>query len=329
MATDEDDFFTSPTPKTPSPNEESIDPVLAAASAPVTEAVISPSVSNSVSNNLSQSQSTLSQSSYINQTNNQQGPSTSITNLVSSDKTSRINLQGQDQNNFNFSDYATIHICETERRVDQTNSINSSTYITYLVEVRPKKAEDLDASKGLKGPNPILYSSLWRRFSEFDQLRDFLTVTYPHIIVPVVPCKTVARFQKGLKSAILHGHKAAHRDQLESPMAADDPLLLETRKIELERFLKAITEHDELKFSEIFWSFLQDKNEFLYKLKATGYNARLSALGLLIDQTANQAQKLTEGVAMQDRGRLRAWIYSTNVFYCLHTLGSSVCKQHF
>ena len=118
------------------------------------------------------------------------GPNSSIQSLVQQDKTSRI------PQDFDFSKVGTIKVVETERRVEQGNGLNNSTYVTYLVEVRPHEdSEDSENNNKI-----VPYSSLWRRFSEFDQLRDFLIVTYPHVIVPVIPCKTMQMIQKNLKS---------------------------------------------------------------------------------------------------------------------------------
>lgn len=35
--------------------------------------------------------------------------------------------------------------------------------------------------------------SLWRRYSEFELLRNYLLVTYPHIVVPPLPEKRVRK----------------------------------------------------------------------------------------------------------------------------------------
>lgn len=37
--------------------------------------------------------------------------------------------------------------------------------------------------------------SLWRRYSEFELLRNYLSVTYPHIVVPPLPEKRVRKLR--------------------------------------------------------------------------------------------------------------------------------------
>lgn len=301
---DEEDFFNSPTEN--SAVLQPVDGPENSVAQSVTQSVSQTARLNQETSPQARSPQTASSPTQPPASTPESGPSTSIANLVNSDLTKRIDFSKFP--NFKFSDFATLSIKETEKRVETGNSINNSVYATYLIEVVPKKLEnsgsdpaggDAEASK-----NPIVYSSLWRRFSEFDNLRDFLTVTYPHVIVPVVSCKTIARFQKTMKSNIMYGNKAAHREKLESPLAGDDPLLLETRKIELERFLNIISQHDQLVKSEIFWSFLQDANEFTYKLKMTGYNSRLSEFTSFLEQAGKQVNDLTNSSSSElDIGR--------------------------
>lgn len=37
-------------------------------------------------------------------------------------------------------------------------------------------------------------SSLWRRYSEFELLQNYLSITYPYIVVPPLPEKKVSTF---------------------------------------------------------------------------------------------------------------------------------------
>lgn len=46
-----------------------------------------------------------------------------------------------------------------------------------------------DAASEVTNPAP---DSLWRRYSEFEILRNFLLVTYPHLVVPPLPEKRVS-----------------------------------------------------------------------------------------------------------------------------------------
>lgn len=37
-------------------------------------------------------------------------------------------------------------------------------------------------------------STIWRRYTEFEQIHDYLLVTYPHVIIPPLPEKRVSAF---------------------------------------------------------------------------------------------------------------------------------------
>ena len=74
-----------------------------------------------------------------------------------------------------FLNCATICIKETETQMEENVTGVGGSFVVYLVEVRPKD-----------GNTKISYSSCWRRFSEFDQLRDYFVATYQHVIIPVI-----------------------------------------------------------------------------------------------------------------------------------------------
>lgn len=59
---------------------------------------------------------------------------------------------------------------------------NNSSLILFLF----RSVEHID------GPS-VLTDSLWRRYSEFELLRNYLLVYYPHIVVPPLPEKRVRR----------------------------------------------------------------------------------------------------------------------------------------
>uniref|UniRef100_A0A2K6G7Y7 Sorting nexin 4 n=1 Tax=Propithecus coquereli TaxID=379532 RepID=A0A2K6G7Y7_PROCO len=84
----------------------------------------------------------------------------------------------------------------------------------------------------------VLTDSLWRRYSEFELLRNYLLVYYPHIVVPPLP----------EKRAEFVWHK----------LSADnmDPDFVERRRIGLENFLLRIASHPILCRDKIFYLFL-------------------------------------------------------------------------
>lgn len=47
----------------------------------------------------------------------------------------------------------------------------------------------MEAAAEGRGPAP---NFLWRRYSEFELLRSYLTVTYPYVVVPPLPEKRVS-----------------------------------------------------------------------------------------------------------------------------------------
>uniref|UniRef100_G3Q6V0 PX domain-containing protein n=1 Tax=Gasterosteus aculeatus aculeatus TaxID=481459 RepID=G3Q6V0_GASAC len=76
-----------------------------------------------------------------------------------------------------------ICVAEAEKR-NGRNTVNmQETFTVYLVETRP-----MDAVAEGRNPAP---DSLWRRYSEFELLRNYLLVTYPYIVVPPLPEKRV------------------------------------------------------------------------------------------------------------------------------------------
>ncbi|XP_032444917.1 sorting nexin-4-like isoform X4 [Xiphophorus hellerii] len=74
-----------------------------------------------------------------------------------------------------------ICVAEAEKRSGKNAVSMQETYTVYLVETRP-----MDAIAEGRNPPP---DSLWRRYSEFELLRNYLIVTYPYIVVPPLPEK--------------------------------------------------------------------------------------------------------------------------------------------
>ncbi|MED6257308.1 hypothetical protein ATANTOWER_018579 [Ataeniobius toweri] len=74
-----------------------------------------------------------------------------------------------------------ICVAEAEKRSGKNAVSMQETFTVYLVETRP-----MDAIAEGRNPPP---DSLWRRYSEFELLRNYLIVTYPYIVVPPLPEK--------------------------------------------------------------------------------------------------------------------------------------------
>ncbi|XP_036397344.1 sorting nexin-4 [Megalops cyprinoides] len=163
-----------------------------------------------------------------------------------------------------------ISVAEAEKRTGK-NAVNmQETYTVYLVETRP-----IDAAEG-QNPAP---DSLWRRYSEFELLRNYLLVTYPFIVVPPLP----------EKRAEFVWHK----------LSADnmDPDFVERRRAGLENFLLRVASHPILSNDKIFHHFLAEEHGWKEAVFETGFQAkadsRLKALNATF-RVKNPDKRFTE-----------------------------------
>uniref|UniRef100_A0A672IK54 Sorting nexin-4-like n=1 Tax=Salarias fasciatus TaxID=181472 RepID=A0A672IK54_SALFA len=119
------------------------------------------------------------------------------------------------------------------------------TFTVYLIETRPMDAVT-------EGHNPAP-DSLWRRYSEFELLRNYLVVTYPFAVVPPLP----------EKRAEFVWHK----------LSADnmDPDFVERRRVGLENFLLRVASHSVLSNDKIL-------QHFLTEVRRRSADSRLRAL---------------------------------------------------
>uniref|UniRef100_A0A673HBK8 Sorting nexin-4-like n=1 Tax=Sinocyclocheilus rhinocerous TaxID=307959 RepID=A0A673HBK8_9TELE len=141
-----------------------------------------------------------------------------------------------------------ISVAEAEKRTGK-NAVNmQETYTVYLIETRP-----VDAAS--EGTNPVL-DSLWKRYSEFELLRNYLLVTYPFAVVPPLP----------EKRAEFVWHK----------LSADnmDPDFVERRRVGLENFLLRVASHPVLSSDKIFYLFLTEENGWKETVFETGFQAK-------------------------------------------------------
>ncbi|KAI1899372.1 hypothetical protein AGOR_G00061100 [Albula goreensis] len=141
-----------------------------------------------------------------------------------------------------------ISVAEAEKRTGK-NAVNmQETYTVYLIETRP-----VDAATEGQIPAP---DSLWRRYSEFELLRNYLLVTYPFIVVPPLP----------EKRAEFVWHK----------LSADnmDPDFVERRRAGLENFLLRVASHSVLSNDKIFYQFLTEENGWKEMVFETGFQAK-------------------------------------------------------
>ncbi|XP_056391957.1 sorting nexin-4 isoform X2 [Hyla sarda] len=161
-----------------------------------------------------------------------------------------------------------ISVSEAEKRTGK-NAVNmQETYTAYLIETRL-----LDAHN--EGHSSL--DCLWRRYSEFELLRNYLSVTYPFIVVPPLP----------EKRAEFVWHK----------LSADnmDPDFVERRRIGLENFLLRVASHPVLCNDKIFNTFLKQENGWKEMLNEAGLqtDSRLKALNATF-RVKNPDKRFTE-----------------------------------
>lgn len=143
-----------------------------------------------------------------------------------------------------------ISVPEAEKRTGK-NAVNmQETYTAYLIETRL-----LDAH----GEGHSSLDCLWRRYSEFELLRTYLSVMYPFVVVPPLP----------EKRAEFVWHK----------LSADnmDPDFVERRRIGLENFLLRVASHPVLCHDKIFSSFLTQENGWKEALNEAGLQVKMDS----------------------------------------------------
>ncbi|GCB65251.1 hypothetical protein scyTo_0013436 [Scyliorhinus torazame] len=141
-----------------------------------------------------------------------------------------------------------INVSEAEKRTGKNAMNMQEIYTVYLIETRPQDSQNDEDSSA---PD-----SLWRRYSEFEFLRNYLVVTYPCIVVPPLP----------EKRAEFVWHK----------LSADnmDPDFVERRRIGLENFLLRVALHSTLSCDPIFYLFLTQENGWKEAANETGFQAK-------------------------------------------------------
>ncbi|XP_046902237.1 sorting nexin-4 [Hypomesus transpacificus] len=164
-----------------------------------------------------------------------------------------------------------ISVAEADKRTGK-NAVNiQETYTVYLIETRP-----VDTVAEGTSPAP---DSVWRRYSEFELLRNYLLVAYPFIVVPPLP----------EKRAEFVWHKLS-ADNL-------DPDFVERRRVGLENFLLRVASHAGLSNDKIFFLFLTEEKGWRDMVFETGFQAkadsRLKALSAMF-RVKNPDKRFTE-----------------------------------
>jgi sorting nexin-4 len=95
-------------------------------------------------------------------------------------------------------------------------------------------------------------TTVWRRYTEFEQLRGYLEVTHPYIVLPPLPEKRV-----------MFGWQKISSDTF-------DPNFVDRRRAGLENFLLRIASHPVLSWDKHFIEFLQHEDDWRESYKSNG-----------------------------------------------------------
>ncbi|KAJ0178968.1 hypothetical protein K1T71_005743 [Dendrolimus kikuchii] len=135
-----------------------------------------------------------------------------------------------------------ISIVESEKRANGTLHVRDH-YTVYLIDLKVTDPDyKLVQSK---------ISTIWRRYTEFEQIHDYLQVTYPHVVIPPLPEKRV-----------LYAWRKSD---------TTDPEFVERRRAGLENFLLRVASHPLLCFDDQFISFLQQEHGWRETITDSGY----------------------------------------------------------
>lgn len=151
-----------------------------------------------------------------------------------------------------------VAVKEPTRKTTTTLKI-TDTYVAYLVETKIQDRSKifsgwLDEETDNDSFPEVL--NVWRRYSEFDLLRNYLLVTYPSVVLPPLPEKrTTSAWQ------------AAVADKT-------DPEFLERRRIYLEQFMKRLVKLPEISQDAILLGFMKDEAEWKDSVNNSKYRAQ-------------------------------------------------------
>ncbi|XP_066907791.1 sorting nexin-4 [Halyomorpha halys] len=137
-----------------------------------------------------------------------------------------------------------ISVSESEKRTTPALNIRDC-YTVYLVETRITDNSWEITEHGL--------GQIWRRYSEFEQLRHYLCSTYPWAVVPPLP-------EKKHSFPVLGNSNDTF-----------DPDFIDRRRAALETFLHRIASHPIVSKDSMFLMFLQEEEGWRNSIKDIGY----------------------------------------------------------
>ncbi|BFZ06298.1 hypothetical protein BsWGS_09337 [Bradybaena similaris] len=171
--------------------------------------------------------------------------------LVADDKLGRIERPRKTH----LLQWMEVTVTEPEKKTIASMKMQD-TFVVYLIETRVTDENMQGYGEGA--------TSVWRRYNEFELLRNYLDVTFPSVIIPPLPEK-----------------KATYAWQNVS-MDRFDPDFIERRRAGLEIFLLRCAAHPRLCQDKIFMGFLQQEQGWRDTVNATDFyskaESRLKAL---------------------------------------------------
>nr|CAB3266464.1 sorting nexin-4-like [Phallusia mammillata] len=140
-----------------------------------------------------------------------------------------------------------ITVSDPEKRTQATGLKMQETFVVYMIETTP-----LDAKSSVYES----VTSLWRRYSEFELLRNYLLAMYPSVIIPPLPEKR-ANFIWNKLTAV----------------DTFDVEFLDRRRGGLESFLHRLAGHHKLSSDRIVKHFILKEDGWRDVVMATDYQA--------------------------------------------------------
>lgn len=201
-----------------------------------------------------------------------------------SDESSKNGRKDLDINNLLA--HLDISILESEKRANGTLNFRDY-YIVYLIEVKVNNEEILDRFSKV--------STVWRRYTEFEQLHEYLGAKYPYIVIPPLPEKSVLFTWQKISSDTF------------------DPNFIDRRRAGLENFLLRIASHNVLCWDKQFAEFLQNEEGWRASNNLNGYFKLMESTLKSISLTAKPT-KTTRTESQQVR------TYSNNLYSNLYSL---------
>ncbi|XP_017772115.1 PREDICTED: sorting nexin-4-like [Nicrophorus vespilloides] len=193
--------------------------------------------------------------------------------------------------------HAEIAVSESEKRANGSLNLREF-YTVYLIETKATDPEFQNKISKL--------DTVWRRYTEFEQLRDYLEVTYPYVVLPPLPEKRV-----------MFGWQKLSTDTF-------DPDFIDRRRAGLENFLLRVAAHTVLSWDKNFMEFLQHEDGWRESYKANGYlqiaESKLKAL--------NVSVRLKNTDSKFDSLKVYSGTFHTNIYNLLKARSRVAEKQY-